>query len=772
MPPPVKPIIYSFAAGELSRDMDGRIDHEKYVFGCRRMENFIPMPHGPAFRRPGLHFVWPAKYADREARLISFDFNSTSSQSYVIEIGHQYMRFYRDGGVILDGETPYEIATPWTEDQIWSVRHLQTADKVYLVRSATALRILTRSGHTAWTLDVMEFKIPGFDLAVADTNSDGKKDGKQNDTFEIADGGVFEDDMIVKGETPGGEERWFRYMGDGFYKAEGAALTVTFKDDPDLEAAEIEAVYNSAGALQSEFWEALHSDSSKPDAWTGTNWPSIIGMFEDRLVLAATPDKPLTYWMSRTGKYNDFRLNTSNGAEPLADDAVEMTLSGDRVNPIRWLQDQEELLCGTNASEVRIWSGTEGEPITPENCQYRRQSANGSGAVPAKLVNNAVLFVSPTGEKVRQLVYDYTEYKYKSPELTLLARHVTRSGIRDWDYAREPDGVLWAALNDGRLVGCTYLKEENVIGWHRHPLGGDGRVESVACVPGQGRDELWLLVRRTVGGTVKRYVETLAPNFLGLDADGAALPDASDAYFVDCGLTYNDPKTITAATCSSPVVITAADHGFENGAVVRIDGVAGMSEINGRRFTAANVTADTFELSGEDGSGYGAYESGGSARKCLSEVAGLDHLEGCEVQALADGAVVRGLTVADGKITLPSPAAKVHVGLGYSSVLQPMRIEVPNQLGTSQAQPKRILAASIRLMDTVGGKICPGDDVAEKYETILPQDLPTPGRPPSLQTADKRMSLASGYDKAGLFTIRQDDPLPMTIICVVPEVAS
>jgi hypothetical protein len=700
----ISPIINGFSAGELSRDMDGRTDHEKYYSGCRRLENFISRPHGSVVRRPGLRFIRAAKHPDRPARLISFDFNSDASQSYVLEMGDQYLRVFKDGGIILDGEgEPYEIAAPWSADEIFEVRFEQTNDEVYFVHKRHAPQKLIRRGHDDWELQPLDFRIEGHDLLIVDGSGDGRKSGRQNDTFVLPAGRTFDEKMIVKGETPSGQVRWFEYHGFGFWEAKDSAITLTFKDadPPDWDANQIESIYDSSNKLRDKYWAVLQSDDSKPSNWKDGNWPGLVAFFEGRLFLAATPDRPLTFWASRVEKYNDFRMNTNNDTgdnrgKPYDDDAIEKTLSGSRMNPLNWFVDQEELLFGTNASEGRIWSGAENEPLTPANCQARRQTAYGSGNVPARLVADGVLFVSRSGRQVREMLWDINTYKYQSPELTVLARHVTASGIRDMDYAREPSGVLWAACGDGTLAGCTYLRDQKVMAWHRHPIGGSGHVESVAVIPGERGDELWALVRREIGGQVRRYVERMDPEFEG---EGSGATDAREAFFVDCGLSYHgEPK---------------------------------------------------------------------------AEISGLEHLEGMEVQILADGSVQAPQVVEDGKITLKKAAQIVHAGLGYRSVLQPMRFEPQQPHGqTMQTKQKRVMRVAVRFLDTVGGKVRAGDDAAgATYERILPHTRHAkPGTAPRLMNGDVAKDLAGEFETDGLLTIVQEDPLPMTVACCVPEV--
>ncbi|MBA4358954.1 MAG: hypothetical protein C0405_14655, partial [Desulfovibrio sp.] len=153
-----RPPVFSMATGEISPDMAGRIDHEKYASACRRCRNAISRPHGPAYRRPGSPHIHPAKHADKAAVLLDFDFNSTVSQSYIIEAGHLYMRFFMEGGIILKTGAPYELVTPWTEAQVQTLRHWQSSDVVRLTHGNVSPRELIRQGHDDWTLQEMDFR--------------------------------------------------------------------------------------------------------------------------------------------------------------------------------------------------------------------------------------------------------------------------------------------------------------------------------------------------------------------------------------------------------------------------------------------------------------------------------------------------------------------------------------------------------------------------------------------------------------------------------------
>lgn len=767
-------IINSFTAGELSEHLEGRTDHEKYYSGCRRLENFIPRPQRSVYKRPGTRFINSAKYSDQPVRLIPFDFNSTASQSYIIEAGDGYMRFYKDGGVILDENgQPYEIVTPYAADDLASINWVQSHDVLYLVSPKAQPRKLTRAGHADWSLSRMEFKLPGYDYEVR--NAEGlPASGVAGETVEIPAGKTMETEVVVKCRVNGVDE-WYRYIGEGIFDAgPDAPLTLTFSTSPNHDANEIEAVF-SGSEVRAKYWKKAASDNCMPEGWTENNWPSCVGLYEDRLVLAATPDRPLAIWLSRTGEYEDFRLNTASyiggvQEEPLDNDAIEIVLSGSRVNPIRWVMDQQDLLVGTNAGEVKVWSGSAGEGMTPSKVQRKRQSGHGSAAVPAQMVSDVVVFVSRSRRKVREMVFDFGSDKYASPDLTLLADHVTGPGIVEMDYAREPDGILWVVRTDGMLAGCTYLREQRITAWHRHPLGGGATCESVACIPGEHGDEVWLLVKREVGGTVKRFVERLAPQYDPAFSVGSMVreDEALTAFFMDSGLSSG--VAVEAISGTGPVTVTAPGHGAVAGDTVRLDRVDGMTGVCGVPFVVLSVSGDSVVLDAPAGTVSGRYAGGGILSRRCTELGGLGHLEGEIVQVVADGCLHPPRVVEAGSISLDRPAFLVHAGFAAPSVLQPMRLELPISGATTQTRTKRLLGVTLRFQNTVGGKVCPGDDVTEKYERILPHVQPArAGAAPSLFSGDREVKLAAGYDRDGLFTIRQDAPMPMTVVCCVPR---
>ena len=104
------------------------------------------------------------------------------------------------------------------------------------------------------------------------------------------------------------------------------------------------------------------------------------------------------------------------------------------------------------------------------------------------------------------------------------------------------DSIVWMVRADGTLIGMTYERDQEVVGWHRHIVGGvsdsDGtqaQVESVGVIPGTDRDEVWISVVRSVDGDTKVYIEQFQSRFLDIRKE--------NSYFVDSGIIYDNILT-------------------------------------------------------------------------------------------------------------------------------------------------------------------------------------------------------------------------------------
>lgn len=668
----VSPIQTNFTAGELSPRLEGRVDLSKYFNGCRALENMVIHVHGGASRRSGTRFVAEAKDPARAVRLVPFEFSTV--QPYVLELGHEYIRFYRDEGRI---ETtpgiPYEIATPYQEAELFEIGFAQSADVMYLVHPNHAPRKLARTGHTSWTLTAVEFRDGPY--GEANTGATTLAPSATGGTVTLtASAALFAADDV------GRQVR----LHNGSPAVWGSAVITGFTS-PTQVTAQVKTAFGATAA--SADWHL--------GAWyrAGT-WPAAVAFYEERLFFAGSADKPQTVWGSVSGDFEAFAPTETDGT--LADDsAVTFTIASDQVNAIRWLSPGQVLAVGTSGGEFVMRAASADAPITPTNIQVRRQTTRGCAWTAPVRSDAVVLFVQRARRKIHEFVFTFETDSFQAPDMTLLAEHVTRGGVVQMAYAREPDSTVWAVRADGCLLGLTYQRGQDVTGWHRHVLGGSfeggpARVESLTVIPSPGgdHDQLWLLVARTVDGVTRRTVEFMEEAF---EEDH----DQPEAFFVDCGLTYS----------GAPV----------------------------------------------------------------ESVSGLDHLEGETVAILADGAVHPPRVVAGGAVALVQPAILVHVGLPYASRLQTLRLEAGASDGTAQGKVARIHEVAVRFWRTLGGKVGFDDDV----ETIAwRSSADAMNAPPRLFTGDKRIKFNRGYTKSPRITAVQDQPLPMTVLCILPRLVT
>lgn len=412
-------------------------------------------------------------------------------------------------------------------------------------------------------------------------------------------------------------------------------------------------------------------------------WPSSVVFFLDRLCFACAGLESQNIWMSQSGVYDDF-----GRGDPLVDsDGITVTLSARKMNGIRNLVALNTILAFTSSTEWSIGPGSDGV-LSPTSIQVRCQGYRGSAVADPLVIGNRGLFFQPMGAILRDFGYDFSSDGYTGDDLTVFSNHLfDNHNVVEMAYAQEPDSLVWCVRDDGSMLAMTYMKEQEVLAWTRHTT--DGEFESVCSIPGNGFNEVWVVVKRTINGATVRYIERLAQRMTSTDV--------KDQYFVDAGITY----------------------------------------------------------------------SGAEA----TEITGLDHLEGEEVAVLADGDVVNDLTVSGGKITLPAAAAKVHVGLPYNSDFETLDIELNLNTGTTQGSKMKLSKVLMRFQNSRGGLL--GADFTEATMDAVNNERTDEllDEPINIKNVDFEQLMGnSGYSEAGRVCYRQKDPLPVTILAVIPTV--
>lgn len=683
----------SFTAGVLAPALWARVDLSKYGSGLKTALNLFIHAHGGASNRAGFEFIREVKNSAHFAKLIPFQFNT--EQSYELEFGNLYFRVFRDGGVVLSGGLPYEVVTPYAHTDVGDLVFIQEADVMYICHPNYAVRKLSRLADDNWTLTTVTFAPkqvapgaltvtkpgdtsgdPGYTPTVYTYKVSAVNDETGEESLPSASGSVTNDLSIDGGinriawAAVTGAGRYIIYkLDNGVYGYIGGTSGLSF-DDQNIVADLADTPQTARNPFD-----------------TAGKYPRCATFVEQRLAFASTINDPQAVWLSQSANYENFGYSSPSKAS----DAVTFRIKARQVNEIRSMLQMKGLMLLTSGAEWVVSGGSQSDAITPSSIKIDNQGYRGASKVQPIVVGNTVLFAQDRGGVIRDFSYEFAQDSFTGKDLTILARHLFENrSIKAWAYAQAPYSIVWVVLDDGSLVSLTYMKEHDVWAWTDHE--SSGAVFEDVSVIGEGNDDVpYFLVKRTIDGGTKRYIERLhSRTFATID----------DAFFVDSGLTYSGaPATV---------------------------------------------------------------------------IDGLDHLEGESVVALADGNVVRNLTVTGGEITLQNAASKVHVGLPMVASLQTLDLDLGSVqgLGTVQGRFKSVSELTMRVENTRGIFIGPRDGNRDDRHMSEYKQRATENWGAAIQpyTGDIRITPQWDWTNGGNMWIKQYDPLPMTILAVMPDV--
>lgn len=565
---------------------------------------------------------------------------------------------------------PYEIATPYLESEIDDVKYAQSADTLYLVHKNYPPKKLVRNppSHASWTLS---------NLPIVNAP-------KAWNTGSYPSTVTFYENRL-----------WFGYSTN---KVCASQTGDYYNFVPSDVGTSSELVANANWTNYATAGHLTATVASNTDKWmtgfkvqmtTTTTLPTGLALTTDYYIIRvdathvrfattaqnAWDNTPIAWTDAGTGDHTITLQGTSCSG---ASCAMIYSLLSQQVNEIQWMSSGKHLMFGTTGAEYKLSASSLDEAVTATNIKIVVQSTYGSADLSALTVKDSVLYIQRGGRKLREMAYSLERDSYVSPDMTQLAEHMTKSGIKWMAYAPEPYSIVWFGRVDGTLIGMTYARDNETVAWHKHPTEGTFEYGSTIPSTTTGNYELWVVTNRTINGSPVKYIEVLQDGF---PQDGVL----EDAFFVDAGYTYD---------------------------------VAGVP---------------------------------------ISTVTDLAYLEGKTVSVLADG-VVFSKVVTSGSITLDAAADKIHLGLPYTSILQTMRYSGNDASGTMQGQPKRINKAVARLLNAKQFKY------AQTTSNMMERTFD------SLYTGDVELDMTGGTNREGYVTIKNDKPLPITVIAIIPEV--
>lgn len=759
----MKTLLRSFAGGEITPELFGRVDLGKYQTGLAKCLNFEIRPQGSAVNRAGLEYIIHTKDSSKRSVLIPFIYSTT--QAYVLEFGDLYLRIHTLASTVLEtgltitgitranpgvltyvGADPsdgqweflsgivgmtelngryvkvanvnagantfeltdldgvnidtsaytawssggtaarvYEIASPYAEADLAALEITQSSDVLTITNTGYQTRELRRSGATSWAFNTVTVApTQAAPTAVTVTPN--------------AAGGATYTYVVTAVAADGREESLASAVGSNagcqLLSVAGAFNTVTWTD---ASGAIRYNVYKGANGLYGYVGQALSGgggfrdenvtadvsqtppESDNPIS-SANNYPGAVGYFQGRRWFAGSNNKPQNVWATRSGTESNLTYSI-----PTRDsDAITARLTARQANLIRHLVPLGDLLALTSGAEWLINSGGNAGPITPGNIDYTPQGYSGASQVRPVVTDSSVLYAEDRGGRVREIQYSWEKQGYKSSDVSLMAPHLFDGyTIVSMAYARSPNPTLWCVRSDGLLLGLTYIPAQQVLAWHQHSTLG--QFESIAVIPEGTDDVMYAIVKRTINGASKRYIERLhSRRFATLE----------DSFVVDAGLFYNG----TPAT----------------------------------------------------------------------SIGGLWHLVGEEVSILADGAVKPAQTVgSNGKIALSKAASKVAVGKQITADLETLPLAWEME-AFAQGSNKSVNAVYLRVLNSSSVNVGPAFDNLTESTPIIAS--PYAGAPPALRTGTIKVTVSPSWSYTAPICVRNTDPLPLSILSIIPSV--
>lgn len=702
----------NFTGGEWSEDLAGRFDLPQYNNAVKSLENWLVQPHGGVYTAPGTRCVSPVKNSSQDQVLFQFEFSA--EQTYCIEMGHQYLRFFTQGARI--EESPVTI-TNVADNGSGAIRITATAhgysdgDPVKIsgvlgTYEANGDWVVTASTTNEFTLTGSTFEnayISGgqtrkiYELTAPYDEADIRqvRVAQNADTMYLFHRGYTPQKLTrLTASTFLLEEAVFEvvpWMNTNITATtidpNGTAVNsnVQIVSNPGIFVADDNGVHyrigngvvriNSNGVINSTHANGVITqtcvDAASTD-WARGQWSSVRGwptagiFYENRLVVG----RDQTIYGSKSGQFLNFDMSNAENASF----GWEYDLSSKTANLITWFAADDILITGTTGREFKV-TGSDQGGITPLSVFARPQSKHGAKNIDSVETTSGVVFVQRGGLKIRRVTFSVNDDKYIAVDLSLLANRLAREegGMTQLAYQAEPNETVWITRADGILIAMTLLSDQNVNAWARRTTNGE--FTSVAATKSETNDDVWVIARRTIGTKTTKFVEIF---------------DTSIS--VDCAVktTFNSAVT--------------------------------------------NITS------------------------------GLHHLEGGEVTIVGDSAVYPSQIVTGAQLqeALDPSAAEIVVGLARPNP----RIEffLPHREfadGTTVGRNLRTTTVTLRVNETRGMKVGDETNWTRSTEDLL-------GAAPTEEQTDIRFSPNLGWNEA--ITIEQELPFRASILAVVQHV--
>ena len=522
-------------------------------------------------------------------------------------------------------------------------------------------------------------------------------------------------------ETPGtggGDDKWEKLQindGDGFQSydedsyvrwnpLQGASISWSYFQIDSVDTTGSDANLKITATIKEDIVAAGPNHEFRQYAWNSNRgWPRSIEIFQQRMCFGGNNEFPQTVWFSKTGDFNNFASSEKIGVA-----SGNVSATGARV--------VGEQIKDDNAISLTISSAT--VDLVDWMISGKKLTVGTSGGVFQMYGAETALTITPFNFTIDRV----TSYPTESGALPIII----------------DNNVIYVQKNGRRLRDIAYSSD----------AGGNQATDLTLRT-----DDIALGVLKDVA-----YQDMPYNLVWGRMADGKLI-----------ALTYN--KSLNMSAWSHHVMggaLSSAHAEVESITVIPTTTHNQLWIVVKRTVNSSTVRyveyMDRFYDSGELNSDDAHYVDSGiyTTGSGVTNLTGLNHLEGQTVRILADSALQNDATVSSGAIAI-SASDKIHAGLGYDSYVTTLDLALGPQ-GTLVGNRKKISRIVVKLLDTMGLKY--GPRTTELDEMIFRFPTDNLGQAVAFFSGDEVLTMGNmTYDDHNV-VIGQDGPFPLSILLI------
>lgn len=756
----------SFTAGEWSPSAHARTDLPQYQHACKQLKNVIPLFVGGAYNRPGSFFEKAlAAATNYSPRIIPFVVSQAEAYAVVLSQtvgGAQYLKVYRPASNIarstessVTGAHEYKVATTNNAngyyDEVHQVQYAQSIDVMDLVHPLRKPKKLRRTATDTFVLADFDTDSSGTTLTGTSFREAWpyRTMNTTGSTMQINTETVGTGRTLTLNPAAGDSFRFqSTHVGAVFKVNDGGTYgccKVTAYVSATQVTVQVIVAFSAAKNAVTTWWESSWSDYR--------GWPRSVCFFKQRIGYGGNATNRDAIWFSQKSNFavmsvvglttsvepGDGSTNGPTGLQPF-----EAPLASLQLNVIQWMSAKKTLAVGTMGEEWIVDSADPQVEFGCNNITAYSDTAVGSHHLQAQRVGNELMFVQQNLHEVQSILFNQSQSSYQvepmqvfydeKPQVDLGSRFNKRYRRIAWDETRK---TLWCCDTYGNLFALTHNRGLSISAWTSQEMGGwsttevgsaigsggdqtidpiyvahSGAVLDIAVIPNPviGFADIWLVVKRKINGAFQYHIERLIG---GICPFGTAY---GNGVVNTLGMYQADSCVYEANNYPS------AEDNIFNGDMSHLEGKTPEGMIAGR---------------------YGFFSARGSA--------------------ISSGSTTFAQVPSD----FNDAAYGIGMGLPFTSVIAPLRIEAGSQIGSAQTAKKRIHSLAARFYRTQCAKI---GDASDNTETVIFRDGDTAlNKSAELYSGDKVVNFAGDYDRDGLIYIERYAPLPFAVSGIVAE---